>query len=93
MKSTIIQTKIDTNKLTSDIKTFENANNEDAYLFMSKETAETLYRATAVILDSEFPLRAGYASSLSEPHCVEGSFKGRNIYIDNKIPFGDVDIR
>lgn len=89
MKSTIIQTKIDTNKLTSDIKEFENANNEDAYLFMNKETAETLYRATAIILDSNFPM----ASSLSDPHYVEGSFKGRNIYIDNKIPFGDVDIR
>lgn len=80
----ILQKRIDEEKLIKEIQSFEIVHNETAYLFMNKETLGDL---------------ASHYGELPRFHSSEnlsgmvGYYTGRRIYENERLKFGEVEIR
>ena len=80
----ISQKRIDEEKLIKEIQNFEIANNETAYLFMNKETLGDL-----ASYYGELP-RFNSSENMSG---MVGYYTGRRIYENERLKFGEVEIR
>lgn len=77
---------IDINKLSEEIENFEVMTNQKAYLFM--------HRATTDYLENTIPTKELYLNNSSCRFSdVIAKFQGRNVYIDDDLKFGEVEIR
>lgn len=86
MKTNIIKNIIHIDKLNEQINMFEMLNSQQAYLFM--------HRATIDYLENTIPAKELCINDSSCRHSdVIAKFKGRNVYIDDDLKFGEVEIR
>lgn len=85
MKINIVKSiSIDEDKLIENINNFERRNNQKAYLFMNEDTIN------ALCVPEPFPY---YKTSFISQSGIIYSCKGRNLYIDNNLKMGEVEIR
>lgn len=80
----ISQKRIDEEKLIKEVQGFEIEHNQNAYLFMNRETLDEL--------SSQYkPLTYFQASEYN--YGVICSYCGRRVYENEKLKFGEVEIR
>lgn len=80
MKTNII--RINTNELREKIEQYEIIYNEKVYLFMSRETMECIKNTIL----SKTPKMYSYTDAVA-------MYEGHNVYIDNDLKLGEVEIR
>lgn len=80
----ISQKRIDEEKLINEMRGFEIEHNQNAYIFMNKETLEELVSACPPLVC--FQAAEHYDGMIS-------SYCGRRIYENEKLEFGEVEIR
>lgn len=84
MRVNICKKEINKRKLLEEIQKYETKNNEKAELLMNVETAETLESG-----DSNFESYKGTRNYDG----IFGKYEANEIFIDNNLPFGEVEIR
>lgn len=87
MKVSVLEYKIDEDKLLEEISRYEVMNEVEAYLFMNKYTMNTLIKASNV----DFPPSV-FCEKTSKGFTY-GMYRGTKCYINNDLPFGEVEIR
>lgn len=87
MKTNIIKTEIDRRKLQEEISAFEIINNQPAYLFMNEDTMNTI---TSDVVKECKPF-----ASLNDVNDSGklATYQGNKCYVDNDLPFGEIEIR
>ncbi len=93
MKSTIVETQIYTLKLNKDIQFFTKTHGFKPYLFMDKGTCKCLFDAMEVPIINEGDRISIDKETLKLENGYLAKYNGHKIFIDDDIPFGEVDIR
>ena len=83
-KFSITKTKIDINKLVTNIEEYSIVNMTEPYIFMNKDTIDELISQVGCKPDGLW----GTQSS-----CMCGYFHGYKVFCDNTLSFGEVEVR
>lgn len=73
---------VNNNKLLEEINRYELLTNQNAYLFMSKDTIDALALASLPFSDPD-----------SYKESIMCKFKGRKVFQNDELEFGEVEIR
>ena len=83
-KFSITKTKIDINKLVTNIEEYSIVNMTEPYIFMNKDTID------------ELTSQVGYKPDglrVTQSSCMCGYFHGYKVFCDNTLSFGEVEVR
>jgi len=75
---------LDLEKISTNIKIYENSTGNEPYLFMSNETADAICKQAAFYLGTLFPNKANDVLAL---------YEGYKVFQNNDLEFGEVEIR
>lgn len=89
MKTNIIKNELNFENLDMLIRTKEFKEDEDAILFMSRDTCDELYNQLAC----HYSFKTEPRNIFKESKGYMGKYAGRKIFEDNELKFGEVDIR
>ena len=80
----ISQNRIDEEKLIKEVQGFEIEHNQNAYIFMNGETLGELVKAYPPLM---------YFQETESYDGIISSYRGRKVYRDENLKFGEVEIR
>ena len=83
---------VDTNKLDKQINEYKYTTGEEPYLFMSNATGNAIMNELCNIPTMP-PTKIEEMLRLMTPGAKVGTYKGINIYENNDLAFGEVEIR
>ena len=80
----ILQKHVNEEKLIKEVRAFETEHNQNAYIFMNKETLEELVSVCPPLIYFQ---AAEYSDGVISSYC------GRRVYENESLKFGEVEIR
>lgn len=83
--------KININILNRKIVEFACKENHEPYVFANRETIDTLMKQTSLGFNSVTYSRGDVKTCAS--NCLVGRYRGRKMFIDDTLEFGEIELR